>query len=83
MTESREKTSNATGNATDNELANLKREMQAAVYLLKHALQNPVVIEGVQDADQLAAKDNIDKELHELVAADAELKGLLLADVKA
>lgn len=79
MTESREKTSNATAN----ELANLKREMQATVYLLKHALQNPVVIDGAQDADQLAAKDNMNKELNELVAADAELKGLLLADVKA
>lgn len=79
VTESREKTSNATAN----ELANLKREMQATVYLLKHALQNPVVIDGAQDADQLAAKDNMNKELNELVAADAELKGLLLADVKA
>ncbi|KAJ5140076.1 hypothetical protein N7448_003484 [Penicillium atrosanguineum] len=79
ITESREKPSNATAN----KLADLKREIQAAVYLLKHALQNPVVIEGVQDADQLAAKDNMDKELDELVAVDAELKNLLLADVKA
>ncbi|KAJ5677945.1 uncharacterized protein N7477_003578 [Penicillium maclennaniae] len=66
-----------------NELSKLKRELQATVYLLKHALQNPVVIEGVQDADQLAAKDNMDRELNELVVADAELKDLLLADAKA
>ncbi|KAJ6119751.1 hypothetical protein N7523_004031 [Penicillium sp. IBT 18751x] len=78
-TESRETTSTV----PVTELSRLKRELQTAVYLLKHALQNPVAIEGVQDADQLAAKDNMDKELNELVAADAELKDLLLADVKA
>jgi len=60
----------------------MKRELQLAVGLLKHVLQHPAVIEGVPDADQLAAKEDMDKELNELVAADAELKDLLFADVK-
>jgi hypothetical protein len=72
-----------TNKATAAKLEKLRRELQAAVALLKHALQHPVAIEGVPDAEQLAAKENMDKELNELVAADAELKGLLFADVKA
>lgn len=76
--ESKEKTNKSTAT----ELAELKRQLQAAVHLLKHVLQHPAVIEGVPDADQLAAKDDMDKELNELVAADVELKGLLFADVK-
>lgn len=76
--ESKEKTNKSTAT----ELAELKRQLQAAVQLLKHVLQHPAVIEGDPDADQLAAKDDMDKELNELVAAEAELKGLLFADVK-
>lgn len=63
------------------ELAGLKRELQAATFLLKHTIKHPAIIEDIQDADQLAAKEDLDKELDELVAADAELKDLLFANV--
>lgn len=64
-------------------LVKLMRELQSAVFVLKHALQNPiVVVDGAPDANQLAAKEGMEEELRELVEADAELECLLFADVK-
>lgn len=65
------------------ELTKLIRELKATMVVLKRALQNPGAgMEGEPDADQLSAKDSMQKELQELVSADAELKELLFADVK-
>ncbi|KAJ5159644.1 uncharacterized protein N7482_006648 [Penicillium canariense] len=65
------------------ELLKIRRELQSAVFLLKHALQNPVaVVNDVPDADQMLAKESMQQEVKELVEADSELEGLLLADVK-
>ncbi|KAJ5098096.1 hypothetical protein N7532_005097 [Penicillium argentinense] len=56
----------------------LKRELQSAVFALKHALQNPVSVVGeTPDPDQQAAKEGIEDELLALVEADAALEGLL------
>lgn len=60
------------------QLATLTRELQNAVTVLKHALQNPVS----PDADQLLAKEEMSGELQKLVGADSELAGLLVPDVK-
>jgi hypothetical protein len=43
------------------------------------ALENPLQAEG--DLGQLEAKDNIAKEIEELVAADDTLRELLMSDV--
>lgn len=67
--------------ASVTELTKLMQELKSAVYVFKHALQNPAGINGEPDADQLAAKDVMQKELQELVTADVELEGLLFADV--
>jgi hypothetical protein len=50
--------------------------------VLKHTLQNPVAVNGENDADQLLAKDGMQQELQTLAEADSELEGLLFADVK-
>lgn len=63
------------------ELTNLMQELKSAVYVLKHALQNPAGIGGEPDDDQVAAKGAMQKEFQELVTADVELEGLLFADV--
>lgn len=69
--------------ATVTESTKLMRELKSAVSVLKLALQNPSSgVNGEPDADQLAAKEVMQKELQELVYADAELEGLLLADEK-
>lgn len=83
--ETKEKqTQTAEGKASVTELVKLMRELQSAAFVLKHALQNPGSGEGAEpDADQLAAKEAMQKELQELVDADTELKDLLFADVKA
>ncbi|KAJ5672200.1 hypothetical protein N7507_001327 [Penicillium longicatenatum] len=60
------------------QLVNLTKELQSAVFVLKHALQNPVS----PDADQLHAKEEMSAELQKLVDADSELSGLLFTDVK-
>lgn len=57
------------------------QELKSAVYVLKHALQNPAGIGGEPDDDQVAAKGAMQKEFQELVTADVELEGLLFADV--
>lgn len=60
------------------QLAKLTRELQSAVAVLKHALQNP----ASPDGDQLHAKEEMSAELQKLVDADFELAGLLFTDVK-
>ena len=57
----------------------LKKQLKGVVYLLKFALENPVHADN--DAGQLEAKENIAKEMRELVDADDTLGELLLADV--
>ena len=64
-----------------NELEKLKRQLRGIAYLLKFALLNPVAVEDGLDAGQLEVRENIDKELHELVNADDALRGLLLSDI--
>ncbi|KAB8219265.1 hypothetical protein BDV33DRAFT_192091 [Aspergillus novoparasiticus] len=59
----------------------LKKELRGVVYLLKFALQNSIQVDGGEG--QLEAKENLDKELRELVDADESLKGLLLEDIDA
>lgn len=85
LVEEKEKQTQTTeGKASVTELIKLMHELQSAAFVLKHALQNPGCGVGAElDADQLAAKEAMQKELQELVDADAELKGLLFADVKA
>jgi hypothetical protein len=80
----REKERGAKGAPSVTELVKITRELQGAVYVLKHTLQNPgAFVNGEPDADQLAAKEAMQKELQTLVEADGELEGLLFADVKA
>lgn len=80
----REKEKGAKGAPSVTELVKITRELQGAVYVLKHTLQNPgAFVNGEPDADQLAAKEAMQKELQTLVEADGELEGLLFADVKA
>lgn len=82
--EDREEAAGAKGSPSVTELVKITRELQSAVYVLKHTLQNPVaVINGAPDADQLRAKEEMQQELQTLVEADSELKVLLFADVKA
>lgn len=65
------------------ELTEIMRELKVTMGVLKRALQNPGAgMEGEPDTEQLAAKDSMQKELQELVNADAELEELLFADVK-
>ncbi|KAF7621308.1 hypothetical protein AFLA_011611 [Aspergillus flavus NRRL3357] len=59
----------------------LKKELRGVVYLLKFALQNSIQVDGGEG--QLEAKENLDKELRELVDADESLKGLLLEGIDA
>ncbi|KAJ6096126.1 hypothetical protein N7486_006872 [Penicillium sp. IBT 16267x] len=74
-----EKTESSTGDsALMKQLAKLTRELQSAVFVLKHALQNP----ASPDADQLHAKEEMNGELQKLVDADSELASLLFTDVK-
>ena len=64
--------------ASASQLAKLKGELQQASKLLKHVLQNPVAIAAdTPEPELLQVKENIQKELQELVDADSELKGLL------
>ena len=82
--EDREKATEAKGSPSMTELVKITRELQSAVYVLKHTLQNPAaVVNGSPDADQLHAKKEMQQELQALVEADSELQGLLFADVKA
>ncbi|GAB1214646.1 hypothetical protein ATERTT37_003810 [Aspergillus terreus] len=60
-------------------MVRLKNELKGAIYLLKLALETPLQAEG--DLGQLEAKDNIAKEIEELVAADDTLRELLMSDV--
>jgi hypothetical protein len=72
------------GSSPVTELVKITKELQGAVYVLKHTLQNPVtVLNGEPDKDQLLAKQEMQQELQTLVEADSELEGLLFADVKA
>jgi hypothetical protein len=81
--EDREKQKGDKGSPSMTELVKITRELQGAVYVLKHTLQNPVaVVKGEPDADQLSAKEAMQQELQTLVEADSELEGLLFADVK-
>lgn len=77
------------------ELVRLKRELQGNVFLLKHALQNPVSIsvsvpdsssvsggvEGEIDADQEEARNCLQEELQKLVDAEPDLRDVLFAEV--
>ncbi|KAJ5585029.1 uncharacterized protein N7459_004829 [Penicillium hispanicum] len=70
-------------NADVAELDKSRWELQSTVFVLKHALQNPVSgVEGGPDVDQLLAKESMQKELQELVNADPQLETLLFAEVK-
>lgn len=60
-------------------LVALRKQLKGVVYLLKFALENPVHAES--DVGQLEAKENIRKEMRELVDADDTLGELLLADI--
>ncbi|OKP13357.1 hypothetical protein PENSUB_959 [Penicillium subrubescens] len=81
--EDREKQKGDKGGPSVTELVKITRELQGAVYVLKHTLQNPVaVVNGQPDANQLAAKEAMQQELQTLAEADSELEGLLFADVK-
>jgi hypothetical protein len=63
--------------ASATQLAKLKGELQQVAKLLKYVLQNPVPIMGdTPEPEQLEVKKNVQNELHELVEADSELKGL-------
>lgn len=62
-------------------MAKLKKELRGAVYLLKLALENSVQTDGGEG--QVEAKENLAKELQELVDADESLGGLLLEDIDA
>lgn len=57
----------------------LKKELKGVVYLLKVALESPIDEEG--DAGQRETKENIGRELRDLVDADEFLEELLLADI--
>lgn len=63
------------------DLASLKRELQGTVFLLKHAISNPVSREGAVDRDQEQARNCLQGELKTLADADGELRDLLLAEV--
>ncbi|KAJ5947219.1 hypothetical protein N7466_000234 [Penicillium verhagenii] len=60
------------------QLSQLSRELQGAVSMLKHALQNP----KSPSADQILLKERLDGELQKLVDADSELAELLFVDSK-
>ncbi|KAB8239211.1 Tti2 family protein [Aspergillus alliaceus] len=60
-------------------MAKLKKELRGTVYLLKFALENSVQADGGEG--QVEAKENLAKELQELVNADESLGGLLLEDI--
>lgn len=61
------------------ELAKLKRELQQTLQGLKLVLLNPVAIAADgPEPEQVQVKENVEKELQELVDADAELKGLFV-----
>lgn len=67
--------------ASVTELVQVIRELQHAVSILKLALQNPRVDSGeFVDPDQLAAKEDLEKELRQLVDADSELEGLFFLE---
>ncbi|EAA61363.1 hypothetical protein AN7312.2 [Aspergillus nidulans FGSC A4] len=66
------------GNKAD-ELGNLKKQLQGAVYLLRYALEHPVHVNT--DHGQREAKENIGKEIQMLVEADESLKTCLLAEI--
>lgn len=57
----------------------LKKELEGVVYLLRVALENPTDEEV--DMGQREAKENIGRELQDLVHADDALEKLLLADI--
>ncbi|KAE8415592.1 hypothetical protein BDV36DRAFT_285275 [Aspergillus pseudocaelatus] len=59
----------------------IRKELRGVVYLLKFALQNSIQVDGGEG--QLEAKENLDKELRELVDADESLSGLLLEEIDA
>ncbi|KAL4889531.1 ATP :tRNA-specific tRNA nucleotidyltransferase [Aspergillus ambiguus] len=76
----REKQPGSSESATVHDtMGRLMKELKGAFYLLRFALENPLQADG--EAGQLDAKDNITKEVDELVAADDTLKDLLMADV--
>lgn len=77
----RVKRSGLSGDSEGLVMARLKKELRGVVYLLKFALQNSVQADGGEG--QLEAKENLDKELRELVDADESLSGLLLEEIDA
>ncbi|KAJ5611084.1 hypothetical protein N7510_007803 [Penicillium lagena] len=65
-----------------NSLDELKRALQSAAFLLKHALQNPIPgADTSVDGEQRLAQESAEKELRALVEADAKLGDLLYAEV--
>ncbi|OGM45906.1 hypothetical protein ABOM_006070 [Aspergillus bombycis] len=59
----------------------LKKELRGVVYLLKFALRNSIQEDGGEG--QLEAKENLEKELQELVDAEEGLRGFLLEEIDA
>ncbi|KNG89548.1 hypothetical protein ANOM_001935 [Aspergillus nomiae NRRL 13137] len=59
----------------------IKKELRGVVYLLKFALRHSIQEDGGED--QLEAKENLEKELQELVDAEESLRGLLLEEIDA
>ncbi|KAE8400909.1 hypothetical protein BDV37DRAFT_274040 [Aspergillus pseudonomiae] len=59
----------------------IKKELRGVAYLLKFALRNSIQEDGGED--QMEAKENLEKELQELVDAEESLRGLLLEEIDA
>lgn len=66
---------------SEDDLMKLKTQLKGVVYLLKFALQNPVLVQGELDPGQVDAKEKVDGELQQLVDADDDLKNLLFAEI--
>ena len=61
------------------EMRRLKKGLQGVVYLLRFALENPVVEDG--DPGVVDAKEGFEGEVQELVKADDALEGLLVTSI--